>query len=141
MDRTYALEDNPGTFPFLYNDVVYYECTNVDYAGRYWCANDCSFTSTDYNLRGLCDPRDLPPEASGQGILGTGVALNTLNVFVGLIMTVAAFLFVGLLVGEFWRRKNSARVGDDSNFSVPGFEMAAPTTAGQRHDQQRNNFV
>jgi len=121
----------------VYNDVVYYECINFEYAGRYWCANSCDFEDNNYK-RGTCDISDLP-ESSADGFMGSGVALNALNVFIGIIMTAAAILFLGLFAGELWRRKSSsARVGDESAFAVPGFENQAPTTAGQLHQQQQN---
>jgi hypothetical protein len=91
------------TFPFGYRGRVYYGCTDEGYGGIFWCANDCDFSLGKIMHRGVCDiPRNT------RGVLGTGVALSALNVFVALLFSVGFVVILGVFLVE-WRRRRSGK--------------------------------
>lgn len=93
------------TFPFAYKGKVYYSCTDAGNYHKYWCANSCHF-SDGRNLlyRGTCD---IPK--NHQGVLGTGIGLNAINVFVGFLFAVGSLAVVAVLVAELCRRRGCRR--------------------------------
>jgi hypothetical protein len=89
------------TFPFVYHSKIYYGCTDENYGGVFWCANDCEFSLGKLMHRGVCDvPRNT------RGVLGTGVALSALNVFVALLFAVGLTVVLGVCLVECRRRRS-----------------------------------
>ena len=107
------------TFPFEYAGVVYYECTKAGFNGQYWCANDCAFnTELQYRMRGVCVLPDAP-----SGVLGLGVNLSIMNVFISLLLIAGFSLVFVVCVSEVRSRRAFARVGvEETSFQLPGFE-------------------
>ena len=103
------------TFPFYYRGQVYYDCTNIDYGGRYWCANDCHFSKLQMTHRGVCNLPNASP-----GVFGTGINLSIVNAFIALLLTAAFILSAVLCVAE-WRQRRNRQV-EDSSFQLPGFQ-------------------
>ena len=97
----------------MYRGQIYYTCTNRDYGGRYWCANNCQFKYHIY-YRGLCKDDNAPVD-----ILGAGVNLGALNVFIGLLLAAGFVLSIILFCAELRNRRNSRRV--EAETTVPGF--------------------
>jgi len=95
------------TFPFIWRDKIYYGCADVDYGGRYWCANSCDFSEGAVFHRGECDIGGL-----GKGILGTGIALNVLNVFVALLMVITVLVSAALCTLELRKKKDFTKAVD-----------------------------
>ena len=107
------------TFPFYYLGTLYYECTKIGFDGRYWCANDCNFNKQrQMHLRGVCILPDAPV-----GVLGTGINLSIMNVFISLLLTAGFVVVCALCVTELRSRRAARRVGvENSSFQLPGFE-------------------
>ena len=95
------------TFPFAYKGKIYYACTDVGYTARYWCANACDFSNGEAFHKGDCDIGK-----NMRGVLGTGVALNTLNIFVAFLFVVGFCVLFVLCLVEL-RRRRYQRLEDD----------------------------
>lgn len=125
---------NPNcTFPFLFRGKLYYECTNVEYLGKYWCANSCDYREGNF-MRGVC----VNQKDAARGILGTGFQMTATNIFFGTLIGVAILLSLVLGCMKISESKSSSssssyssvsnRVVDSfengSGLEIPGFEMS-----------------
>jgi Fibronectin type II domain len=98
------------TFPFVHHGRIYYGCTDVEYGGRFWCANQCDYSMGEFLHRGECDIAKNT----------RGVALSALNLFVGLLFSVGFTVIFILCLVECCRRRSekSGRVVDDEDAPI-----------------------
>lgn len=127
---------NPNcTFPFIYRGKLYYECTNVEYFGKYWCANSCEYREDNF-MRGVCANQ----KDAARGILGSGFEMTATNIFFGALITVAIILSLVLGCMKVSGSNESSALysgvsnkvidsfDSGSNVEILGFEMSTTKT-------------
>jgi hypothetical protein len=102
------------TFPFTYKRKVYYACTDIDRAGKFWCANSCDFSLGQILHRGECD---IPKNT--KGVLGTGIGLSALNIFVALLLTVAIIVALLLCLVEYRKYGSPSKSSQTQDEGLP----------------------